>query len=129
MKATFAALALTLVSGCTTVTAPPVDLTGSSWSIVSIDGTAAASPKAAVTFNPDRLSATAGCNGLGGSWEAKDGQLITGPFVSTMMFCDGLMEQERALSQTFGAKPLYVVSGDKLTLTGGGHTVELRRSN
>lgn len=129
MKATIAALALCLVSGCATVPAPPVDLAGSSWSVVSIDSAAPASPKAAVTFNPDRISATAGCNGLGGSWEARNGQLITGPFVSTMMFCEGLMEDERALSQLFNAKPGYTATDTRLTLTGGGHTVELRRAN
>jgi len=129
MKATIAALALTLMSGCATVPPAEADLDGTRWTIVSIDGAAPKSPKAAVEFAPDRISATAGCNGLGGSWEAKDGKLITGPFVSTMMFCEGLMEDERALSQLFNAKPSYTASDARLTLTGGGHTVELRRAN
>lgn len=129
MKTALAALAISLLSGCATVTPAGADLTGTRWSIVSIDGAAPKSPKAAVEFMPDRISATAGCNGLGGDWEARDGRLITGPFVSTMMFCDGLMEQERALGALFEAKPSYAVTAARLTLTGGGHTVELRRAN
>ncbi len=121
-------LALTLLAACTTTQVGAEPLGPSKWQIVTIDGAAPKSPRAGVEFLPDRISATAGCNGLGGEWSAKDGRLITGPFVSTMMYCDGLMEQERALGMLFESKPTYVLSGDRMTLQGGGHTVVLRKA-
>jgi heat shock protein HslJ len=122
-------LALALLGACATSPVAEEQLGPSKWSVVSIDGSAPVSPRAAVEFLPDRISATAGCNGLGGEWSTMDGHLITGPFVSTMMFCDGLMEQESALGALFASKPAFVLSGDRLTLEGGGHKVELRKVN
>jgi heat shock protein HslJ len=121
-------LALTLLAACATSPRPEQQLGPSKWRIVSIDGAAPVSPRAHIDFLPDRISATAGCNGLGGTWSTMDGHLITGPFVSTMMFCDGLMEQERALGALFESKPAFVLSGDRLMLEGGGHKVELRKA-
>ena len=118
----------TLLAACATTPMAAEQLGPSKWQIVNIDGAAPVSPRASVEFLPDRISASAGCNGLGGSWEAKDGRLITGPFMSTMMFCDGLMEQERALAGLFESKPAYVLSGEWLVLEGGGHKVELRKA-
>lgn len=123
------ALALIALGGCATVPAAADNLTGTRWAIVSINGAAPKSPRAGIEFNPDRISATVGCNGMGGSWAAKDGQLLTGPFVSTMMFCDGLMEQERAVGQLFEARPSYSITDGRMTLQGGGHRLELRRTN
>lgn len=120
-------LAVTLLAACATTQAGAEQLGPSQWTIVTIDGAVPKSPRAGVEFLPDRISATAGCNGLGGEWSAKDGRVITGPFVSTMMYCDGLMEQERALGMLFESKPAYLLSGERLTLEGGGHKVELRK--
>lgn len=122
-------LALTLLAACATSPVAEEQLGPSKWTIVTIDGSAPISPRAAVEFLPDRISATAGCNGLGGSWSTMDGRLVTGPFISTMMYCDGLMEQERALGALFESKPAFVLSGDRLVLEGGGHKAELRRAN
>ena len=120
-------LALTLLAACATSPMAEQQLGPGKWRIVTIDAVAPVSPRAAVEFLPDRISATAGCNGLGGTWSTLDGHLITGPFMSTMMYCDGLMEQERALGALFESKPAFVLSGDQLVLEGGGHKVELRR--
>ena len=120
-------LALALLGACATAPVPKQQLGPSKWRIVSIDAVAPVSPRASVEFLPDRISATAGCNGLGGEWSTMDGHLITGPFMSTQMYCDGLMEQERALSALFESKPAFVLRGERLVLEGGGHKVELRR--
>lgn len=120
-------LALFALAACATSPGTEQQLGPSKWTIVSIDAAAPVSSRASVEFRPDRISATAGCNGLGGTWEAKDGHLITGPFMSTMMFCEGVMEQERALAGLFESKPAFALSGDRLVLEGGGHKVELRR--
>lgn len=119
-------LALPVIVAC----APPpgARLAGTSWAIEKIDGTAPVSNRARLAFETGRISATAGCNGLGGEWKAKGNRIETGPFMSTQMFCDGLMEQERALAGLLEAKPTFVLAGNRLTLTGGGHSAELVRS-
>jgi heat shock protein HslJ len=119
-------LALPTMLAC----APPpgAQLVGSKWTILRIDGTAAVSNQARLEFLPDRISASVGCNGMGGDWKTKGNRIETGPFISTQMYCDGLMDQEAALGALFAAKPTFALQGNRLTLTGGGHTVELARA-
>lgn len=128
MKKLLALLALPLLAACATVSGASESLVGSKWTFTAIDGGAPQSPRAAVEFLPNRISATAGCNGLGGNYTVKGNQLITGPIVSTMMYCNGLMDQERALAALLEAKPTYTLSGDRLVLQGGGHRAELSRA-
>ena len=52
---------------------------------------------------------------------------MVGPIISTQMFCDGVMEQERAVAKLLGASPSYTVKGDTLTLTAPGHSAVLQR--
>jgi heat shock protein HslJ len=59
-----------------------------------------------------------------GTWAMDEGRLRIGPLASTMMFCDGLMELERAfldaLQSTTGARG----RADRLELTdSAGHPV------
>jgi len=107
---------------------PGAHLNGTKWTITRIDRTPAVSNWARLEFLSERISATAGCNGLGGEWKAKGNRLETGPFMSTQMYCEGLMEQEAALSRLLEAKPTFDLSGNRLTLTGGGHSAEMVRS-
>ena len=102
-------------------------LTGTTWSIVRIDGKAPASPRAEVRLLQGRISATAGCNGLGGTWRIERGRLVGGPFVSTMMFCEGLMEQERQLADTLGERPEIRMVGNRMALKSAAHAIELVR--
>lgn len=129
MKTFAALLALPLLLGCATPPEPGAGLAGSKWTFTAIDGAAPKSDRARLEFLPDRISASAGCNGLGGEYTIKDGRLMTGPFMSTMMYCDGLMEQERALSQLLEAKPSHTLTGNRLVLQGGGHKAELVRAD
>lgn len=132
-KAILAAAALCLAAGAGAGVPRPAALTDSNWRIVKIDGKAPASPRAALRFLPGRISATAGCNGLGGDWQIKDGKLVGGPFMSTMMYCqsvkgdDSLMDQERALSALLSATPTIDLKGRRLVLRSLGHSAELVR--
>lgn len=126
MKKLALLLALPVILAC--AQPPGTQLIGSKWTIARIDGAPAVSDRAQMEFLPERISATVGCNGMGGAWKAKGNRLVTGPFVSTQMYCDGLMDQESALNALFGAKPSFALRGNRLTLTGGGHTVELVRA-
>lgn len=123
-------LAAPLLAACTTMSsADAPQLTGTEWRFVSIDGKAPVSDKARLGFMADRISATAGCNGMGGNWSMDGDTLIGGPYASTMMFCEGLMEQERAIGQLLEEKPTVALAGDRLTLTSVTHKAELVRAN
>lgn len=128
MKTIFPLIALSLLIGCATPSSTDEGFAGSKWAFVTIDGAKPKSERAKAEFLPDRISATAGCNGLGGAYTVKGNHLIAGPFMSTMMYCDGLMEQERALADLFESKPIFRVEADRLMLEGGGHRAELRRA-
>ena len=121
------ALALTLSAACTTAGAAPLALAGSKWSLVLIDGQKPVSSRAAITINARAISAHAGCNGMGGDLTITSDRLMTGPIISTQMYCDGVMEQEQALGALLGASPHYTVVGDTLTLTAPGHSAKLVR--
>lgn len=124
---TLAAAALSL-SACAHASVPRhTALHDTNWKIVRIDGKAPASSRAAIRFTRDRLSATVGCNGQGGTWVIEQGKLVGGPYMSTMMYCEGLMEQERALADLLGAKPSLDVTRGTLTLRSKDHVIEARR--
>ena len=121
------AFAVLLLAACTTAGAAPFALAGTTWSIVLIDGQKPVSSRAALSINAKSLSADAGCNGMGGDLTIEPERLVTGPIISTMMYCDGVMEQEKAMSALLGASPRYKVEGDTLTLTAPGHSAKLAR--
>jgi len=120
--------ALPLLAACATTAGASAKLSGSSWAFTAIDGAAPKSDRARLEFGPDRISATVGCNGLGGDYAIENGRVQAGPFMSTMMFCEGLMEQERAVAKLLESKPTITFSAGKLVLEGGGHRAEFTRS-
>jgi heat shock protein HslJ len=108
-----------IVGGGTTTPSP---LFGTSWTWVSstVSGVTTTAPtggKFVLSFGEDNhVNSTTDCNGVGGSYTlgANNGMTF-GPFMSTMMFCEGSHEQEysRALTSTTA----YKVDGSNLTLT------------
>jgi len=127
MKHFLAPIALALLSACATASPPAPGLADTAWRFVRIDGAAPVSERARLEFRADRVSATVGCNGLGGDWRIEGNLIITGPFMSTRMFCEGLMEQERALSDLLSASPNWRLTGSRLELEGAGHRAVLVR--
>lgn len=121
--------ALPLLAACAAAGASSAALKGTKWTFTLIDGKPPVSSKAALTIEAARIGANVGCNGLGGDLRIKSGRLVTGPMISTMMYCDGLMEQERAISELLEADPKFRVAGKKLVLDSGAHRAELKRAN
>ncbi|WP_374406089.1 META domain-containing protein [Pelagerythrobacter sp.] len=126
------ALALSLAlltAACVAHPAASERLTESQWRFVTIDGGSPAVPeKATLTFAEDRLSASVGCNGMGGDWRIEQGRLIAGPLMGTKMFCEGpVWEQEQAVSALLVAAPKLEWDGDRLFLNSSGHSAELER--
>ncbi|MEY4953052.1 MAG: hypothetical protein RL299_1476 [Pseudomonadota bacterium] len=124
----FALLALPLLASCATAGTPSAQSTTGKWAFVSIDGKAPVSDKAALTISADRIGANLGCNGLGGDFKIENGHLVTGPIISTMMYCDGLMDQESAVARLLEAKPAFTIKGDRLIIESGQHKAELIRA-
>lgn len=118
---------LALVAGCTTTTAATSPrLAGTEWRFTAIDG-AAPIGEATLSFEGDRLSASAGCNRMAGTWHSEGGKLFTGPLAATRMFCEGKMEQERAVGNLLGGTPQVTVGGDNMTLKSEAHSAVLER--
>lgn len=76
--------------------------------MIQIDGTNYDVASGYVVIDGDRLSASVGCNTLGAG-VLVDGDTLTldGPLISTMMYCEGLMDAETALAT--------VLQGENLT--------------
>ncbi|QZH75133.1 MAG: META domain-containing protein [Erythrobacter sp.] len=123
------ALALAAAACTTTGGGPAVDrlaMTPGQWSIRSIDGIAAADG-AQLSFADGRVSATAGCNRLAGDYRIEGDRVISGPLVATRMYCEGRMEQERALSALLEGGAEMSFLGEMLTLRGTSHSLEAMR--
>ena len=65
----------------------------------------------------------------GGEWWMEQDRLIADQLIGTQMYCDGLMEQERAVSALLGGKPTVTITGDRLALRSPAHSAELQREN
>ena len=92
---------------------------------------AAAKPaQARLTFAEDELSASVGCNGIGGPWQVEQNRLIAGPLASTEMYCVGPVgEQEKALAALLVAAPTIALGDGELVLRSSRHTIRLERIN
>lgn len=122
-------LTLPLLAACTTMgnAAPDVALT--TWTFVTIDGKSPVSPKAELRIYEDRIRANVGCNGMGGDLKIEPGRLIVGPVISTQMYCEGLMEQERAVAELLGASPNFFIENGRMAIRSKRHSSELKRAN
>lgn len=115
-----------LLAACATAKGAQPSLTPGEWQFVSIDGQKPVSGKTSLTIAPGRIGANVGCNGMGGELRIEGSRLVAGPLISTMMYCDGVMEQERAVSELLGAGPEFRFENGRLLLSGGKHSAELK---
>lgn len=130
LAASFALACALFAQGCTTpstaASAGGVGLAGTQWAVTTIDGQAASVPdRARLGFEGNRLSASVGCNGMGGDYRIEGGRLVTGPLIGTRMFCEGpVWQQEQAVNALLAGAPEITRTGDHLKLASGGHTLE-----
>jgi heat shock protein HslJ len=79
-----------------------------------------------LAFGDGSLSASAGCNTMGGDVHLDGGRLVIGSLSMTEMGCDAdRMAQDQWLIEVLGAKPTLSLIGDQLTIDGGGVVVQL----
>jgi heat shock protein HslJ len=77
-------------------------------------------------FADDRLSASAGCNSMGGTYRLDGSLLVVDGLAMTEMGCDPERHaQDDWLSAFLGARPSVRLSGNELALEGGGTIIRL----
>ena len=52
-----------------------------------------------------------------------------GPVISTQMYCEGLMEQERAVAELLGASPAFFIENGRMGIRSDTHVAELVRKS
>lgn len=127
MNHRFALPALFLLAACSATTPISADPGGTRWTFVAIDGQPPVSSKTELTIHENRISANVGCNGMGGDLKFEKSRMIVGPVVSTEMFCDGLMEQERAVAELLAGNPLLFVENGRMLIHSDQHMAELKK--
>jgi heat shock protein HslJ len=99
-------------------------------SVAVTDGGAAkalvAGTRIRIGFQDGNLSASAGCNTMGGPFRIEGGVLVTDSLATTEMGCDAERHaQDQWLAELLGSRPKVRVAGDELTLEGGAIIVRL----
>lgn len=109
--------------GSTKEVEPTAILTGQTWQLSSINGTAvdasAYREVPYVTFTADnKIAGKGGCNGFGGSYNLNDeGGINISQIVSTKMDCDGVNEND--FFMTLEKANMTKIDPDKLVLMNG----------
>jgi heat shock protein HslJ len=109
-------------------------LEGPTWVVqhLTVDGTQThpiEGSSLTATFDGDNVSGLAGCNSFSGGFTTDGDSIEIGPLASTMVFCDGVMDQEAAYLTLLQSADSYSVDGDTLTLeVDGGAVLEFTDS-
>ena len=113
-------LALFLLAACAGGSSASIS---GQWKLVSYGPAGSQTPAIAnvntnIEFTSDgKLNGNVGCNSFGGDYKVNGKNLTFGPVMSTMMFCEGVSNQEMATIAVFQKSATFVLAGDKLTIT------------
>ena len=103
----------------------------SSWRITAIDGRAAiAEVEADISFADGRVTGTAGCNRLAGSYRQQRNALTIGGIAATRMACPGPRGAQETAVLAVLNQPMTVTWGPRMTMTltaADGKRIDLRR--
>ena len=67
-------------------------------------------------FTPDGINGSTGCNGFFGGYTLKGNEITIGQMGSTLMACEGLMEQEAAIMGMLQEAKSFNLEADTLTI-------------
>lgn len=119
------------LQGCGGGVVPPSELNDTNWRILSIGGQPIVEGRGAqLSFAEGRISGSAGCNRLMGSFTSDGRRLTVSQMAGTMMMCEpALMAQERRLLEMFRQSlAMRFDSRGRMVLTGdGGVEIQLER--
>jgi heat shock protein HslJ len=116
MKRTTILLGIILLTLCAACSAAPT-LNGTNWSLVTIDGVdIPANVEVTLSLKDGQAGGNAGCNGYGSEYTQKGEQLTFTAALSTMMYCEGIMEVESGYLAALPQIRFYKMEGGKLLL-------------
>lgn len=106
---------------------PVVNLTGTNWRVLSINGTRTPASNFYVNFMPDQMGAKFGCNSMSGSYAQAGSILSIGAIAATRMACPDMAFENQA-SRILG-RPLTLSGfGQRITLQNERGSIELVRA-
>ena len=124
MKRSIALVALFALAGCAiTSRDATIELPGTSWVLVELDGTAPVgeTPPTIAFDDQGSVSGTGGCNTFNGEVTIDGSDLTFGPLATTQMFCgeDGVADQEQAFLVAVQEATSYTIDNEgRLVLEG-----------
>jgi heat shock protein HslJ len=116
-----------VAAGAAAKTTTPLE--GTTWRLIEVDGRSVATdatnlpPTILLDADTKAVTGSTGCNRLRGTYTLEGSKLTFGPIISTLMACVKGMEVETAMNAVFAKVDGYQLSGETLTLTGGGTTL------
>jgi heat shock protein HslJ len=118
-----------VLAGCTSAAAVPLDGRAFLSTATTSDGqplTLVPGTRIRLGFSDGRVSASAGCNTIGGSYSIADGRLVVGDLSTTEMGCDpDRHAQDEWLAAFLGSRPVVTLSGSDLELASPGGSITL----
>lgn len=108
-------LVLALALAACSAGASTPDLKGTSWNLVAINDQPVLDDSApTLVFEDGQVRGNGSCNSFGGEYTLDEGKLTFGSMFSTMMYCEGLSDQESAYLQALEAAASYQVKDNNL---------------
>jgi heat shock protein HslJ len=135
----YAALLCALIQGCVTPPEPPPRepvvsaVPDGDWELVNSTfigtGRIPGVPRATLAFKDGRMSAFSGCNRAAAAARLVDDWLEVEAMAATRRGCpEPLGSFETRFFKLLGARPVFLVDGDTLTLVAGSQNARLRRA-
>lgn len=135
----YAALFCALIQGCVTPSPPPREpvvsvVPDGDWELVNSTfigtGRIPGVPRATLAFKDGRMSAFSGCNRASAAARLVDDWLEVEAMAATRRGCpEPLGSFETRFFKLLGARPVFLVDGDTLTLVAGSQNARLRRAS
>lgn len=103
---------------------PVINLTGTNWRVISINGTRTPASNFYLNFMPDRIGAKFGCNSLGAGYTQSGNLLTVGAIMATRMACPDMSFENQG--STILMQPVTINGvGNRITLSNARGTIEL----
>ena len=103
---------------------PVINLSGTNWRVLSINGTRTPASNFYLNFMPDRIGAKFGCNSLGAGYSQSGNVLNVGAVMATRMACPDMSFENQGSSILM--QPMTISGlGDRITLSNARGTIEL----
>ena len=107
--------------------APVVNLTGTNWRVLSINGTRTPASNFYVNFMPDQIGAKFGCNSMSANYTQVGSILSVGPIAATRMACPDMAFENQG--SAILRRPLTISGlGPRITLSNDQGTIVLVRA-